>query len=284
MNKFALLLIPLIYSNAYSEPVKEKIITNQNSSIKFSAWDQKTKAWGEIEFQGNNKKFNIYTPLELTKENTATTTNSSKELLSKNGELLLVERIVSTELYDESGKSQPSEDVYCDIINMSTGCVLSSHTGGFCAGKWNNNKWENASGQDIGNNLETVSPRKVLDALLNSETSDERIEEISYPLYMGIESYLACHPPTEKNIQQLNDIGFYIYAMGSNADAMKIYSAIEKISPNRTVLLLNIADSLWESNNHGKSIEYYKRYIKIMDSAGKSQKIPPRVLTRAKAQ
>lgn len=285
MNNIYILLIYIICSNAYSAQAQEEIIINKNSSIKFSTWNQETKAWGNIIFETRDQKFNIYSPLGLPGQNTSKTTVSSNEkLLSENGRLLLVERIISTELYDESGNPQPSERMYCDILDTATGCVLSSHTGGFCAGSWSNNKWENASGQPIGSNLETSAPKDVIEALLRSDSDDVKINEISNFLYMGVESYLACHPPTNSNIQQLNDIGFFIYTLGSSNNAMLIYKAVEGISPNRIVLKLNIADTLWELNDHEKAINYYNKYIELMSKHDKSKKIPTRALVRARAK
>ncbi len=86
-------------------------------------------------------------------------------------------------------------------------------------------------------------------------------------------------PVTNSNVTVYNDLGF---ALGQSEDfelAYKVLSEVERISPDRMVLKLNIADVLWGADK-AKANSYYKEYAKLMKEAGKERLIPKRVLER----
>lgn len=86
---------------------------------------------------------------------------------------------------------------------------------------------------------------------------------------------------TEKDAAILNDLGYAMSESSSLGGAYVILSEVEKIAPNRTVLKINIADTLWEMNQKDKAIPYYEQYISAMNNSGKSDSIPDRAITRS---
>ncbi|MCY1442868.1 hypothetical protein D9M71_592560 [compost metagenome] len=51
--------------------------------------------------------------------------------------------------------------------------------------------------------------------------------------------------------------------------------------PQRVVLKLNIADSLWALYKRKQAAEYYRSYVQAMNSAGKPGIIPERARARS---
>jgi hypothetical protein len=90
---------------------------------------------------------------------------------------------------------------------------------------------------------------------------------------------MACHPPAQ-NVQAFNDLGFYLAEGGNDEFALKFYRGVEAVG-KRTVLMLNMADSLWRLNRKGEAQRYYREYGEAMTAAGKAQKIPQRVAERS---
>jgi uncharacterized protein YecT (DUF1311 family) len=86
---------------------------------------------------------------------------------------------------------------------------------------------------------------------------------------------------TEKDAAMLNDLGYAMSESNLLSGAYLILSEVEKAAPNRIVLKINIADTLWEMNQKKKATEYYRQYISAMKSAGKSSSIPDRAVARS---
>ncbi|WP_141099369.1 tetratricopeptide repeat protein [Pseudomonas nitroreducens] len=75
--------------------------------------------------------------------------------------------------------------------------------------------------------------------------------------YAAIESYLSSdriekllqkYPLTSKNATLYNDIGYSLSESGKKDLAISLLLKVEKIAPQRIPLLINIADTLWESD------------------------------------
>jgi hypothetical protein len=101
-------------------------------------------------------------------------------------------------------------------------------------------------------------------------------------VFLSPESYMACHPPAQ-NVQAYNDLGFYLAEGGKDELALKFYRGVEAVG-KRTVLMLNIADSLWRLDRKDEAQRYYSQYRDAMSADGKAQKIPQRAVERSVIQ
>lgn len=88
---------------------------------------------------------------------------------------------------------------------------------------------------------------------------------------------LAQNPLSKENAGLYNDMGYALSEIGNYHDALKLLYAVEKVVPNRMVLMLNIADSLWASGSKSRAKEYYSKYRNLMSSSNKEALIPLRV-------
>ncbi|WP_153020704.1 tetratricopeptide repeat protein [Pseudomonas sp. BMS12] len=104
----------------------------------------------------------------------------------------------------------------------------------------------------------------------------------NYASVNRVKNLISTHPITLETSGAYNDIGYSLSEIGKEKEALDLFYAIEKISPERTVLMLNIADSLWRKNERKQAKEYYLKYKKNMDKTGRSKRIPSRVEERIK--
>lgn len=86
-----------------------------------------------------------------------------------------------------------------------------------------------------------------------------------------------------QNVQAYNDWGFYLAEGGKDELALKFYRGVEAVG-KRTVLMLNIADSLWRLDRKDEAQRYYGQYRDAMSAEGKARKIPQRVVERSVIQ
>jgi hypothetical protein len=200
--------------------------------------------------------------------------------LSPDKKTLLLDPVSFGMLSVESGEEKLVSQQHCDVISMETGCVLAERSASFCVGKWVGNQWVSADGQVLNPALETQSPKDLLKHVSGIEPAQSRAESIEWSLsFLSPESYMACHPPAQ-NVQAFNDLGFYLAEGGNDEFALKFYRGVEAVG-KRTVLMLNMADSLWRLNRKGEAQRYYREYGEAMTAAGKAQKIPQRVAERS---
>ena len=203
--------------------------------------------------------------------------------LSPDKKTLLLDPVVFGMLSLENGEEKLESQQHCVVISMETGCVLSQHVARFCYGKWEGNRW--TSGEEDAPDLvmQTPSPKDLLKQVSNIEMPQSRVEELEFNLRtISPESYMACHPPAQ-NVQAYNDLGFYLAEGGRDELALKFYRGVEAVG-KRTVLMLNIADSLWRLDRKDEAQRYYSQYRDAMSADGKAQKIPQRVVERSAIQ
>ena len=199
--------------------------------------------------------------------------------LSPDKKTLLLDPVSFGMLSVESGEEKLVSQQHCDVISMETGCVLAERSASFCVGKWVGNQWVSADGQVLNPALETQSPKGLLKHVSGIESAQSRAESIEWSLsFLSPESYMACHPPAQ-NVQAFNDLGFYLAEGGNDEFALKFYRGVEAVG-KRTVLVLNMADSLWRLNRKDEAQRYYREYGEAMTAAAKAQKIPQRVAER----
>jgi hypothetical protein len=84
----------------------------------------------------------------------------------------------------------------------------------------------------------------------------------------------------KENVQQLNDVGYYLWKDGFGDKALLLMSAIVAKFPNRTVANLNIADVLWDMERVDEAKGYYRKYLERMTIEKKQARIPRRVFER----
>jgi len=200
--------------------------------------------------------------------------------LSPDKKTLLLDPVSFGMLSVESGEEKLVSQQHCDVISMETGCVLAERSASFCVGKWVGNQWVSNDGEVFNPALETKPPKDLLRHVVDIELAQSRAESIEWSLsFLSPESYMACHPPAQ-NVQAFNDLGFYLAEGGNDEFALKFYRGVEAVG-KRTVLMLNMADSLWRLDRKEEARRYYSEYREAMSAAGKIQKIPQRVVERS---
>jgi tetratricopeptide (TPR) repeat protein len=98
---------------------------------------------------------------------------------------------------------------------------------------------------------------------------------------MGVDSYMSC-APSEKNVAEYNDIGFFLAQGGENEAAMEFYKNLLRVAPDRIPLKINIADSLFALGKQKDARDYYLAYRNAMIAKGSLDKVPARVDARIK--
>ena len=203
--------------------------------------------------------------------------------LSPDKKTLLLDPVVFGMLSDENQEEKLVSQQHCDVISMETGCVLAERSPRFCLGKWVGNQWFSEDGEVLTPIMETESPKEWLKYISTIKAAHSRAESIESNLnFLSPESYMACHPPAQ-NVQAYNDLGFYLAEGSRDELALKFYRGVEAVG-KRTVLMLNIADSLWRLDRKEEAQRYYREYRDVMSADGKAQKIPQRVIERTAHQ
>lgn len=274
-----------IYACAACAATNElETLSGPNSQVTLENWSNHTKAWKKITFKDQQTSFKIY------KENNNTDRHGNyfsifSSSLSPNKKLLALQRIEVGELFLEDGSKKYTETSHCEFIDMTNGCVMQSKPAEYCAGKWSsNNKWTSQYPEQTQDLivLETISPAQLIKKINKLSSPAEKASIIHGEIYMHPASYMACFPPSHRNIANLNDIAYFLAESGENQYALEFYRILEKFNPDRIPLKLNIADALWELNKNIEAKTYYNTYKELMINSRLTKKIPPRVFERAK--
>lgn len=245
------------------------------ATLKFSSWDKNAAVWKQATFSKKNLSFNLY----ARGPGPSIGVGVNSDSLAPNRKYALIQRTVFGELNDGQ-QITATEESYCDMVSMDTGCVLLSRPAEACSGSWKGGNWSTDGGEVIAPKLETITPKELVKSAAAISDATSRALAIKDQMFMGVDSYVSCYPPA-KNVQALNDLGFYLAQAGDDLSALKIYRGVE-VAGKRTVLMLNIADSLWNMKRTSEAIEYYKQYSDAMNADGKSTKVPVRVSERIK--
>ncbi|MFW9079795.1 tetratricopeptide repeat protein [Pseudomonas sp. P2757] len=273
--KWVLMFGSLFATSAFAEDPPIVGIDGHTVTFRATKWTmpgvESATAW----FTANGKTFPLFGP--------DVGADGHSNMLSPDKKTLLLDPVIFGMLSEEDGKETLQSQQHCDVISMETGCVLAERSAYFCVGKWVSNQWVSADGDVLSPTLETVSPKDLLKQVSNIEPAQSRAQSIEGSLdFLSPESYMACHPPAQ-NVQAYNDLGFYLAEGGRDELALKFYRGVEAVG-KRTVLMLNIADSLWRLNRKDEAQRYYRKYGEAMVAAGKTQKIPQRVVERTVIQ
>ncbi|MBX8574468.1 tetratricopeptide repeat protein [Pseudomonas cichorii] len=268
--RFLFSVLSLAPISAICHSAEITLIGVEGSALKLNSWNKDHAAWEKTSFVKNDPEFPLYDRVSIGLNTNSTATSPDKKYV-------LIQRIVFGELND-SQQVTSTEKSYCDMMAMDNGCVLLTRPVEVCSGNWMDGNWLTDGGEVVEPRLETVSPKDLIKS--TSEIGDvaSRAIAIKDQIFMGVGSYMSRYSPA-KNAQALNDLGFYLAEAGDNASALKIYRGVESVG-QRTVLMLNIADSLWSMEKTSEAIDYYKQYAESMSEAGKISKIPTRVAER----
>lgn len=264
-----------------AEPHSLEVQGVGDSRIALSAWGCNANGWGVASYRNGGGNFLLYVtkPPQVARD----FISPIQEGLSQDKRTLRVQRVVLGELYFGDGSKKEVENNYCDVIDMSTGCVAKTLPGSSCAGRWVQGEWKLFGADDQSEDglaVVTQSPREIIDSVSKISDARGKASAISDNLYMGVESYLACYKPERKNVVDLNNIAFYLAEGGDFYNSLKIYKVLEGVDSSRIVLKINIADALWQSGERSKARSYYKEYASEMVRSGKGGRIPVRVGAR----
>lgn len=274
--KWVMFLMSLSSSaSALAEDIQIVGVGGHILTLKDKTWNRPAAERAVASFTANGKTFPLYV-FEVGTETHNSWLSPDKKTL------LLLQTLYGVGIGQE-GEKITYEETGCGVISMETGCVLSEHTARFCYGKWEGNRWASGDGAVLDLVMATPSPKDLLTQLSSIETAESRIEAVEFSLRtISPDAYMACHPPA-RNVQSLNDLGFFLAEGGNDELALKFYRGVEAVG-KRTVLMLNIADSLWRLNRKDEAQRYYSQYRDAMSAEGKAQKIPQRVAERTAHQ
>lgn len=269
--KFAVLITSLLVANSVLAE-DTQIIGIDGHTLTLSAWSTSIVTSATASFTANGKTFPLYV--------SDIGVDTDSDWLSPDKKTLLVNRAVYGVVSGSDGVGIPTQRTYCDVISMETGCVLLQRDARFCSGKWVGNRWTSDDGEVLKPDMETLSPQALLRQVSGMQHAQSRADSIEWNLlFMSADAYMACHSPA-RNVQALNDLGFFLAEGGNDALALAFYRGVETVG-KRTVLMLNMADSLWRLNRKDEAQRYYSEYGESMKTAGKAQRIPPRVAERS---
>lgn len=264
------ILIMIMFSFAcQASYLKQELDSTGNSNISYN--DSHHKFFLYPEKKGNNE-FNEY--------------NLSESYMSVSHKYGLIERRLKVVNEVLDGKPSNSTINKCDIVDLSSGCIIYTFEND-CDARWD--------GDNLVSDMYKISKEeqsKIFGSIFLLPPN-EMIKQLMYisknnNLYMGDsffvngETYTACFPVNKRTESEMNDVGYYLSKGGLNEEAISIYKVIQKFNPNRIVLMLNMADAFWALEQKQEASVFYKRYIELMRAAGKENKIPTKVFDRSK--
>ncbi len=85
---------------------------------------------------------------------------------------------------------------------------------------------------------------------------------------------------SKENLILYNDIAYYLEKLNAYKESIFLLEKIINQFPNRTVAYINLGDAYWGVGEEQKAKETYNKYIVLMKSSGKEQKIPKLVWDR----
>jgi tetratricopeptide (TPR) repeat protein len=97
-----------------------------------------------------------------------------------------------------------------------------------------------------------------------------------------LESLFSEYMEISEFAEILNNYAFYLEKTGSFDEAYTVLDSVLKLDRHRTVAYLNIADVMWAQGRLAESGGYYNNYRLQMVAAGLADRIPGRVLERAR--
>ncbi|WP_085578993.1 MULTISPECIES: type IV pilus biogenesis/stability protein PilW [unclassified Pseudomonas] len=270
--KWVMIVVSLFASaNALAEDTQIVGVGGHVLTLKDKKWGRPAAETAVASFTANGKTFPLYVA--------DVGTEAHDSGLSPDKKTMLILQTLYGVVVGQEGEEIPTEETGCGVVSMETGCVLSQHAARFCYGKWEGNRWASGEGEVLDLALTTPSPKELLKQVSSIEVPQSRVEELTFSLRtISPDAYMACHPPA-RNVQAFNDLAYYLAEGGKDELVLKFYRGVEAVG-KRTVLMLNIADSLWRLDRKDEAQRYYSQYRDAMSADRKAQKIPKRVVER----
>jgi tetratricopeptide (TPR) repeat protein len=117
---------------------------------------------------------------------------------------------------------------------------------------------------------------------LYTHTVEELEDDLKPPVrWLEVWKWLKAEP--KDYIYALNDYGFFLQEAENHQTAVPIFEAVIKEDSTRLVAYLNLADSFWALARKVEAKRFYQVYQRLMNKAGKLDKIPSRVGERLKS-
>jgi len=280
-NRFYVVVLLTLLVTPLCRAEGEPLVVNGvgGSFLRFSGWDKLHNGWNNVEYKGAGSSFAIYSfPTSSAPTGISTLISTEKESPSKKRMLLM--RVVSGEVSDGQGYSENSEQAYCDVVSLETGCVENIGSALQCDGAWVGEKWKDSTGGSFDFVKSSLPPKSMIDEVSKISSSEFRAASLKDLMFMGVSSYMACNPP-QSNLAAYNDIGFYLAQGGEHLLAMQVYNKLLVLAPDRVPLKLNVADSLWALGKQAEAKPFYVSYRDAMLKKGAANKIPARVEERS---
>ena len=110
-----------------------------------------------------------------------------------------------------------------------------------------------------------------------------RKKEIDIKLdLLEIFEYLSFFPLDAKNVEEYNNIAYFLSKNKQPWPALYLLDKITKQIPNRVTAHLNIADIYYEKSGIRLARKSYETYVSLMRTLGKASKVPKKVMLRLK--
>jgi hypothetical protein len=254
----------------------------KDHSLVLSGWDKSHGGWSDIEYASPVGKFKLYKlPLKAPETDQGAVVTYNGSMISPDKKRVMLQRTAFMLVEDEQGTASNSEQTFCDAISLDTGCVEYTGSAEQCDGEWEGTNWKVREGGKLDFSKGLIAPPKLRRDVAQISENDARVDALIDRFFPGVSSYMACYPP-ESNVVTYNDLGFYFAQGGEHHIALEIYRRLLSVAPDRVVLLLNTADSLWELGRLDEARSYYKSYGSAMIKDDKGGMVPQRVGDRVK--
>ena len=95
-----------------------------------------------------------------------------------------------------------------------------------------------------------------------------------------IKAMFEAYPLSKRNVTQYNNIAYYFEKNKAYEQSAFILEKVLNQYPTRTVAYINLGDAYWGLNKKDKAKISYKKYVELMKSNDKEDRIPKKVLDR----
>lgn len=190
---------------------------------------------------------------------------------------------------DNNSQVEYHETFSCHIISTETGEEVYSGSGQDCDFKWDpvysglllmygESDYDQAFSLLPDGETNPKINYGNLDILLKQVTALYNNKNYAQIRTIAEKAVINTFNITNKNVTDLNNLGYYYSEAGAYTEAIQILSAINTQYRYRAVAILNLADTFFYMNNIERAKFYYKRYLSTMKYLDKLDKIPTRLL------
>ncbi len=209
---------------------------------------------------------------------------------SPDGEFVIYELVVGPL---DAGKAVPSSRIACGVSDaVSQRTFFDEPALGHCQSDWLEDEPHtlfNAQDVDAENDYAPRYFYRLPEASftrdyrnVESEATAKRYDFVRERFTIEtIDRYLRLVPLATENVRAYNNIAYFLERSGSYGPATHLLKAVVAAYPERTVAYINLGDALWGEQQTDAAKTAYRRYIGLMEAAGKAHRIPKRIRQRA---